>query len=318
MSQEQTMRAWQFTEVGKALTMSEVPAPAPAADELVVHVRAAGLCHSDIGFLDGTLTPLLPFRPITLGHEIAGIVSAVGPDVTEFSVGQKVVIPAAIEGPGTSLNGGFADEVVVPERLVVALPDGVPFDQAAAATDAGLTSYHAVSVQGGVSPGARVGIIGLGGLGSLGAQTALALGARVFVAEKNERVHDFARSLGAESVASDITDFAGEGLDVVIDFAGFGTTTDGAIHSVRRGGRIVQVGLGRARGEIDLQALTLNEVELVGSQAGTKEDCVAVLDLVAEGRLSSRITEIGFEEIADGIGRLERGEVIGRLVAVFG
>ncbi|MFJ8794101.1 zinc-binding dehydrogenase [Streptomyces sp. NPDC102462] len=312
------MRAWQFTEVGKPLTMSEVPAPAPAADELVVHVRAAGLCHSDVGFLDGTLTPLLPFRPITLGHEIAGIVSAVGPDVTEFSVGQKVVIPAAIEGPGTSLNGGFADEVVVPERLVVALPDGVPFDQAAAATDAGLTSYHAVSVQGRVSPGARVGIIGLGGLGSLGAQTALALGARLFVAEKNERVHDFARSLGAESVVSDITDLAGEGLDVVIDFAGFGTTTDGAIHSVRRGGRIVQVGLGRARGEIDLQALTLNEVELVGSQAGTKEDCVAVLDLVAEGRLSSRITEIGFEEIADGIGRLERGEVIGRLVAVFG
>ncbi|MFF0228550.1 zinc-binding dehydrogenase [Streptomyces sp. NPDC004629] len=318
MSQEQTMRAWQFTDVGKPLTMSEVPAPAPAAGELVVHVRAAGLCHSDVGFLDGTLTPLLPFRPITLGHEIAGIVSAVGPDVTEFSVGQKVVIPAAIEGPGTSLNGGFADEVVVPERLVVALPDGVPFDQAAAATDAGLTSYHAVSVQGRVSPGARVGIIGLGGLGSLGAQTALALGARLFVAEKNERVHDFPRSLGAESVASDITDFAGEGLDVVIDFAGFGTTTDGAIHSVRRGGRIVQVGLGRARGEIDLQALTLNEVELVGSQAGTKEDCVAVLDLVAEGRLSSRITEIGFEEIADGIGRLERGEVIGRLVASFG
>ncbi|KUL46591.1 MULTISPECIES: zinc-binding dehydrogenase [Streptomyces] len=312
------MRAWQFTEVGKPLTMSEVTAPAPAADELVVHVRAAGLCHSDVGFLDGTLTPLLPFRPITLGHEIAGIVSAVGPDVTEFSVGQKVVIPAAIEGPGTSLNGGFADEVAVPERLVVALPDGVPFDQAAAATDAGLTSYHAVSVQGRVSPGARVGIIGLGGLGSLGAQTALALGARLFVAEKNERVHDFARSLGAESIANDITDFAGEELDVVIDFAGFGTTTDGAIHSVRRGGRIVQVGLGRARGEIDLQALTLNEVELVGSQAGTKEDCVAVLDLVAEGRLSSRITEIGFEEIADGIGRLERGDVIGRLVASFG
>ncbi|MFD0311254.1 zinc-binding dehydrogenase [Streptomyces sp. NPDC127119] len=312
------MRAWQFTEVGKPLTLSEVPTPTPAADELVVHVRAAGLCHSDVGFLDGTLTPLLPFSPITLGHEIAGVVSAVGSAVTQFAVGQRVVIPAAIEGPGTSKNGGFADEVVVLERLVVALPDGVPFDQAAAATDAGLTSYHAVSVQGKVSAGSRVGIIGLGGLGSLGAQTALALGATLFVAEKNERVHDFARSLGAERVATDITEFAGESLDVVIDFAGFGTTTDGAIHSVRRGGRIVQVGLGRARGEIDLQALTLNEVELVGSQAGSKEDCAAVLDLVAEGKLSSRITEIGFEDIADGIGRLERGEVIGRLVATFG
>ncbi|MBR7832529.1 zinc-binding dehydrogenase [Actinospica durhamensis] len=312
------MRAWQFTEVGAPLTLNEVPSPTPAADELVVHVRAAGLCHSDVGFLDGTLTPLLPFRPITLGHEIAGVVSAVGSAVTRFQIGQKVVIPAAIEGPGTSKNGGFADEVAVLERLVVALPDGVAFDQAAAATDAGLTSYHAVSVQGNITAGTRVGIIGLGGLGSLGSQAALALGATLFVAEKNELLHDYARSLGAAKVAGDITDFAGEGLDVVIDFAGFGTTTDGAIHTLRRGGRIVQVGLGRARAEIDLQALTLNEIELVGSQAGTKEDCEAVLGLVAEGKLSSRITEIGFEQIGEGIGRLERGEVVGRLVATFG
>ncbi|MEU6028864.1 hypothetical protein ABZ825_17920 [Streptomyces tauricus] len=150
-----------------------------------------------------------------------------GSDVTQFTVGQRVVIPAVIEGPGTSKNGEFTDEVVVLERLVVALPDGVPFDQAAAATDAGLTSYHAVSAQGNVPAGSRVGIIGLGGLGSLGAQTVVALGASLFVAEKNERVHDFARSLGTERVAGDITDFAGESLDVVIDLAGFGTTTDG-------------------------------------------------------------------------------------------
>lgn len=309
------MKAWQFTEVDVPLTLNDVEVAVPAPDEIVVDVKAAGLCHSDVGFIDGTLTGLLPFRPITLGHEIAGVVAAIGSDVTEFAVGQKVVIPAAIEGPGTSKNGGFAEQVVVLERLVVALPDGVPFDQAAAATDAGLTSYHAVVIQGGVTEGTKVGIIGLGGLGSLGAQTALAVGAEVYVAEKNEQVHDFARSLGVADVASDITEFAGLGLDVVVDFAGFGTTTDGAIHAVRRGGRVVQVGLGRARGDLDLQTLTLNEVELVGSQAGTKEDCAAVLELIAAGRIESRITRIPFEEIGDGIGRLERGEVIGRLVA---
>lgn len=312
------MHAWQFTDVGAPLALHEVPTPDPAGDEIRIHVHAAGLCHSDVGFLDGTLTPLLPFRPITLGHEIAGVVSAVGSQATEFTVGQKVVVPAAIEGPGTSKNGGFADEVVVLERLVVALPDGVEFDQAAAATDAGLTSYHAVSVQGHVTKGTRVGIIGLGGLGSLGAQTALALGASVVVAESNKKVHDFARSLGVEKVVTDIDDLAGSDLDVVLDFAGYGPTVNGGIHALRRGGRLVLVGLGQAKAEIDLQAITLNEIEVVGSQAGTKEDCAAVLDLIKDGKLASRITEIGFDEIGDGIGKVERGEVIGRLVATFG
>jgi propanol-preferring alcohol dehydrogenase len=313
------VKAWQFVEVDAPLTLAEVETPSPAADELVVHVRAAGLCHSDVSFLDGTLTPLLPFRPITLGHEIAGIVSAIGSEVTGFSIGQRVGIPATIEnGPGTEKNGGFADEVAVLATLVVPLPDSVPFDQAAAATDAGLTSYHAVKVQGRVTSGMKVGIIGLGGLGSLGAQTVLALGARLFVAEKNEKVHDYARSLGAEAISTDIEEFADAGLDVVVDFAGFGTTTDGAIRALRRGGRIVQVGLARATGTIDLQTLTLNEIELVGSQAGTKQDLVDVLDLIADGKLSSRITEIGFDDIGDGIGRLQRGEVMGRLVATFG
>jgi propanol-preferring alcohol dehydrogenase len=312
------MRAWQFTEVGAPLTLTEVPIPDPADDEIRVRVRAAGLCHSDVGFIDGTLTPLLPFRPITLGHEIAGVVSAVGAAVTQFTVGQKVVVPAAIEGPGTSKDGGFADEVVVLERLVVPMPEGVPFDQAAAATDAGLTSYHAVAVQGQVTDGARVGIIGFGGLGSLGAQAALALGASVVVAEKNHGVHQFVRDLGVEHVVGDVAELEGMGLDVVLDFAGFGSTVDGAMRALRRGGRIVLVGLGEARGEIDLQALTLNEIEVVGSQAGTKEDCAAVLDLVRDGKLTSRITEIGFDDIGDGIGRLERGQVVGRLVAQFG
>ncbi|MGW6159009.1 alcohol dehydrogenase catalytic domain-containing protein, partial [Streptomyces sp. NPDC055144] len=76
------MKAWQFTEVGKPLTCNEIPEPDVAPGEILIDVKAAGLCHSDVGFLDGTLTPLLPFRPITLGHEIAGVVTTTGPGVT--------------------------------------------------------------------------------------------------------------------------------------------------------------------------------------------------------------------------------------------
>jgi 2-desacetyl-2-hydroxyethyl bacteriochlorophyllide A dehydrogenase len=309
------MKAWQFTEVGAPLTLREVADPQPAPDGIVIETRAAGLCHSDVGFLDGTLTPLLPFAPITLGHEIAGIVSAVGSNVNDFTVGDRVGVPAAIEGPGTSSDGGFAPRVAVQAHLVVHVPDSVPWEQAAAATDAGLTSYHAVMVRGQVRAGMKVGVIGLGGLGSLGAQVALANGAQVYVAETNEAVYPYARELGVQAISASIDTFADEQLDVIIDFAGFGTTTAAAIETVRNRGRVVQVGLARPMGTINLNDLTLRSIDLVGSQAGTKEDCSAVLELIAAGGLKSRITTIAFEEIGEGIQRLERGEVVGRLVA---
>lgn len=309
------MKAWQFTEIGTPLTLREVPDPQPAPDGIVINTKAAGLCHSDVSFVDGTLTPLLPFAPITLGHEIAGVVSAVGPNVSGFTIGDRVGVPAAIEGPGTSSDGGFAPRVAVPAHLVVHVPDSVPWEQAAAATDAGLTSYHAVMVRGQVQAGMKVGVIGLGGLGSLGAQIALANGAQVYVAEVNEDVHSYARELGVHGISTGIDSFADEQLDVIIDFAGFGTTTAAAIETVRIRGRVVQVGLARPMGTINLNELTLKSLDLVGSQAGTKEDCSAVLELIAAGRLASRITTIPFEEIGEGIQRLERGEVIGRLVA---
>lgn len=192
----------------------------------------------------------------------------------------------------------------------------MPFDQAAAATDAGMTSYHAAITVGGVKAGHKVGIIGLGGLGSLAVQICVGAGAEVYAAEINEKVWDLGKQLGATAVAKDIREFADQYLDVIIDYAGFGATTAGAIDTVRPDGMVVQVGLGRPEGTINLQRLTLSRLTLVGSQAGTQEDCAAVLKLISEGKLNANITNISFDEIGEGIQKLERGEVIGRLVAV--
>lgn len=299
------------------MALNDVPDPLLEPDGVIVDVKAAGLCHSDVGYLDGTLTYALAFRPITLGHEIAGVVSAIGSQVSQFRVGDRVVIPAKVEGPGTSLNGGFAPRVAAPAAFVVPLPDGVEWDQAAAATDAGLTSYHAVIGQGGVSAGSKVGIIGFGGLGSVGAQIALAVGATVVVAEKSERAQVFARSLGITEIGVDIAEFADRDLDVIIDFAGFGTTTAGAIEAIRPGGKVVQVGMGVRDGVIPLVLLAVKQVELIGSLAGSNSDCAEVLELVRAGTVTSRLTHVRFDEIGDGIARLEHGEVTGRLVALF-
>ena len=310
------MKAWQFVDDGKPLTLNEVAEPQAADDGVVIDVKGAGICHSDVGYVTGVISQMLAFRPITLGHEIAGVISAVGKNVTGFNVGDRVVAPAKVKSAGTTLNGGFAAKVGLPAEFVVPLPDGVSWGQAAAASDAGMTSYHAVIRQGQVTSGMKVGIIGLGGLGSLGAQTALGAGAEVYVAEINEKVHDYARSLGVTAVATDISEFADQGLDVIIDFAGFGTTTASAISTVKYGGRVVIVGLGAAEATIPTAEMVFREIDLISSQAGSNDDCSGVLQLIADGKLESRISEISFDEIADGIEKLHRGEVVGRLVAI--
>ena len=225
-------------------------------------------------------------------------------------------VPEPVAGPGEATDGGFAPKVKVGAEWVLPLPDGISFQHAAPATDAGMTADHALKV-GGVTAGTKLGIIGAGGLGSLAIQFAVGLGAEVYVAEINESVWDSARAHGAKAVAKDITEFADLGLEVIVDYAGFGTTTAGAIDAIAPKGTVVQVGLGRERADISSQNVVFKEVTYVGSSAGTHEDCAAVMQLIADGKASSTLSEIGFDEIGEGIERLAHGKVVGRLVAVL-
>ncbi|MFP4636510.1 MAG: zinc-binding dehydrogenase, partial [Nitriliruptoraceae bacterium] len=140
----------------------------------------------------------------------------------------------------------------------------------------------------------------------------------VYVAEINEEVWPLAEEIGAKSIGHSIREFADHGLDVIVDFAGFGSTTAEAIESVRLHGRVVQVGMGRLEATISTKALILSQVHLIGSNGGTREDVAGVYDYIAAGELEPTITTIGFEDIPTGLDRLERGEVTGRLVAEFG
>ena len=196
------MKAWQFTGIGQALERIELPDPKAGPSEIVIDIKAAGLCHSDVSYMDGTITALLAHIPIILGHEIAGVISAVGSDVRDFKIGQRVGIPATVQSPGTARDGGFADKVAVQADLCVILPDEVPFEQAAPAMDAARTAFRGLVTAGQLTAGMTVGVIGFGGLGSLGVQIARALGAEVYVAEINEAAWDEARRLGAASAAA--------------------------------------------------------------------------------------------------------------------
>lgn len=312
------MLAWQFLGAGQPLKRVDLPNPTPKEGEVVLDIKASGLCHSDVGFMDGTITSLLGHLPIVLGHEIAGVVAQVGAGVRDLAVGDRVGIPAIVQSPGTARDGGFAEKVAVAADQCVVLPDAVPYEEAAPAMDAARTAYRAVVSKGHLKAGMKVGIIGFGGLGAYAVQIAKALDATVYVAEINQDAWPTALELGATDVADDIRAFAQHELDVIVDFAGFGTTTASAIEAVRHGGRVVQVGLGKEMATISCQQVTMKEVTLVGSSNGEKEEAVAVLVMMADRKIKSNILPITFDQIPESLAKLEHGGVRGRFVALFG
>lgn len=186
---------------------------------------------------------------------------------------------------------------------------------AASGTDAGNVAHHAVVTKGRVGEGMKVGIIGIGGLGQFGARIAVLKGAEVFAAEVKESSWEFAKELGVKRVVKDVTELSDEQLDVIIDFAGFGTTTTGAIDAVRPGGRVVQVGMGKVQFEFNSIGLITKEVEYVGSVGGGTEDLAGVWELMASGGLKPAIEVVRFDDIAKGLDELHRGNITGRAVA---
>lgn len=312
------MKAWQFTNTHEPLVLADVEEPRPGPGEVLIDIKSAGICHSDVGLLDDeTWLQTLAKRPITIGHEVAGVVGALGPGVTGWKVGDRVGICPTTEAgaPGYARDGGFSYKTVTPVVSLVRIPDNVSFDLGAVGTDAGMTSHHAVIANGQVKAGSKIGIIGFGGLGQIGSRVAVLAGADVYVAEVNERVWQNALDAGVKSVKKNIKEFEGVNFDVIVDFAGFGTTTAEAIETVGIGGRVVQVGMGRLEATISTASLILRKVTLIGSQGGTKEDVEGVYGYFATGKLTPTLSETTFDEIPGGIDRLKRGEVVGRLVA---
>jgi propanol-preferring alcohol dehydrogenase len=168
------------------------------------------------------------------------------------------------------------------------LPDAVDFVQAATATDAGQTAHGAVIGAGKVRAEERVGIIGLGGLGLTGARIAVLAGAQVYAADPKHDTWDLAKELGVHEIFEDASELAGVDLDVIVDFAGFGTTTANAITAVRPAGRVIQVGLGSSEATIPTSQLVLKGVTLRGARGGRPRDFEAVIDLIA--RVTCRST----------------------------
>lgn len=312
------MKAWRFTGTHEPLVLVDVPEPSPGPDEVLIEIKACGLCHSDASVLevDDFLLPAKDSLPVTLGHEVAGQICEVGANVSQWAVGDRVGIGLVGDAlPGVMRDGGYTQKITSAPDVLVRIPDDLSFEQAAFCMDAGATSHGGVIGVGQVRAGNRVGIIGLGGLGQIGARVAYLAGCEVHVADVREEVWPLARELGAKSTVKDVRELADRELNVIVDFAGVGTTTAGAIEAVGAGGRVVQVGMTVSEATINTAQLTVKRVTLVGSLGGTLDDVRSVFDLIASGDLDPQTTVIGFEEIPSGLERLAKGGVVGRLVA---
>lgn len=316
------MKAWQFTGTNNPLEFNDVAEPHAGPGQVVVEVRAAGVCHSDVTAIDDAgWMPLFPHLPRTMGHENAGVITEVGPGMEEWKVGDRVgLAPVMSDGDAIGYgkwDGGFGPQLLATNDNLVKLPDEVSFELGAMATDAGLTAYHAIMAVGGAKAGMKVGVIGLGGLGYIGARVAALSGAEVYGAEVNPQTRELADEIGLAGVADSIDAFKDKNLDLIVDYAGFGTTTAAAIETLAEFGTLVQVGMGRLEANINTYPLIVNQLTIKGSKSGTKEDLEALYALMKSGQLNPPMNIITQAEIPEAIDKLRAGGVVGRFVAVY-
>jgi propanol-preferring alcohol dehydrogenase len=300
------MKAYQYNDSADGLQLQEIPVPEPGVDEVLIRVRAAGMCHSDCHMLTGAHDNMLIRRPITLGHEVAGEIIKKGSNVVPYRVGERIAVYQIMQPAeerdmalsiGTGYDGGYAEFAVVPISRIKPLPDGVSFAQAAVAMDALATSYHAVAVRARVKQGMVVGIIGLGGLGMSGLAFGVLQGAKVFGFDLETSKFDEAKRLGATECFKSIEEAKDVVFDVIVDFVGADATVYAACSGIRPSGTVVVVGVASSKVSVPLEKLIMNGFTLVGSLGASKETCDRVIELLEQGSVNPSLTRVPFHDI---------------------
>ena len=334
-----TMRAERFYADTKTIAVEDVPIPEPGPGEVLVKVAFCGICHSDVSLINGTFPAQRPV--VTQGHEASGTIAKLGPDVTGWSVGDRVVVAAGrpcgdcancrrgdftnclqMQIMAFAYDGAWAEFTVALAAGLTRVPDNVPLEQAAILADAVSTPYGAVVHTGKVGIGESVGVWGVGGVGTHIVQLARLVGAAPIIAvDINPAVRERALELGADyafdSRDPEIRDriaevTGGRKLDVAFDAVGLKVTFEQALDCLTVGGRLVGVGMSADSPTIGPTSMFgLTKKQVLGHLGYQNADIETLARLVSLGRLDlsrsiSRV--IPLEDIAEGIEMLERAE----------
>ena len=331
------MKAVCMMGVGQPLQMQDIPVPVIGERDILVRVRAAGICHSDAHYRAGK-SPVRPL-PMTLGHEVAGVVEQIGAQVTRAKVGDRVCLHYNITcgdcyycstgneqfcGNGLMLghytHGGYAEYIAVPARNAIPLPDEIPFEQGATLMCASATSFHALR-KSRLKAGETAAIFGVGGLGLSAVQLARAFGAlEVYAVDINEDKLKLAAQYGAIPVnARQVDPVAeirrltyGQGVDVALELIGLAQTMRQTVQCLGVMGRAVIAGIGDKPLEIDTyRELLGNEAEIIGSNDHLLQELPRLVELARRrvldtSRVVTRIVPLDADAINQTLDALER------------
>jgi len=299
----------------KRFALEDFPVPTIQPDEVLVSVRACGICGSDVHGMDGSSGRRIP--PIVMGHEAAGMIAEIGGAVTGWKKGDRVTFDSTVSCGncwycqrgevnlcenrrvlGVSCgdyrrHGAFAEFVVVPQRILYRLPDNLSFEQAAM-VEAVSIAVHAVE-RTPLKLNASVAVIGTGMIGLLVVQVLRARGCgKIIAIDLDEGKLQFAKRFGATDTllasASDLQEkiralTSGRGADAAFEVVGLSPTVKTAIDSVRKGGSVTLVGNLKPQVELPLQAVVTRELTLIGT-CGSAGEYPACLDLIASGKVN--------------------------------
>lgn len=313
----------------RSLSLDEVPAPEPGPGQVRIAVAAAGVCLSDAHLIDGTLSPLfLAGDVVTLGHEVAGTVDALGPGVTGVAEGQRVLLQAGEERAGVvytrgvDYDGGWAEHALAAVDTVVPIPDALPFEQAAILPDAVSTPWAAITATAAVRPAEAVGVWGAGGLGAHAVQLLRLVGAAPVIAvdplpAARERALAFGADLALDAADDGLPQrvreaTGGRGLAVAFDFAGVAAVREQAVGCLGAEGRLVLVGLTNKPLTItDGTAFSYFRQQVRGHYGSEPEHLTELVNLVAHRRVDfgRSITDVlPLDQAHEAVDRLNRKE----------
>ncbi|WP_329384281.1 NAD(P)-dependent alcohol dehydrogenase [Streptomyces sp. NBC_01351] len=335
--------AYLVPAAGSRLERGTIPRRPVGEHDVLIEIKYTGICHTDIhrarDDMGGGVFPMVP------GHEIAGVVTAVGPGVTQHRTGDRVGVGCMVDscrncdncrggqeqfcangavetynspGPdGGPTYGGYSTHIVVDENFVLRIPEGIPLAEAAPLLCAGITLYSPL-VHWNAGPGKKVAVVGLGGLGHMGVKIAHAMGAEVTVLSRTLGKKDDGERLGADHfhATSDPATFerlAGA-FDLIISTVSANLELDAYLSLLRTNGTLVNVGAPSAPSSVMLFSLMAGRKTLAGSLIGGIAETQEMLDFCAEHDLGPDIEVVSGEQINEAYERVLTSDVRYRFV----
>ena len=335
------MQAIRYHGPKEELSLEEVPKPEPGFGEVLVRVRAAGICHTELHFLSGLLN--LGVAPITLGHEVVGVIEAVGSGVETAQEGDRVIVyyyvgcgrcTHCLKGDenlcgnlraeyGFISDGGFAEYMKIPARNVVALPQQISDEEAAPIGCSVTTAIHAGRLAN-MRQGDYVVVYGLGAVGYGLIQLSNLSGATVIGVGRTDEKLNCAKELGAdfvinarqENVVEQVREITkGRGADVVFELVATRETMESSVQSLGKRGRLVFIGYSEDSFTVHPIQLVINESIVMGSVGNTLDELHQAVQLVEQGKIRTVIDRtLSLEGFQEGIDALKEGKLIGRAV----